>query len=80
MKSAAVDNFDVLIPKKENLTPDEVANILGKTQRWITQLCRDGSFFFYDDDGKYHEGSFKSGSHWRIKRQGIIAYLERSNQ
>jgi len=80
MVSNILNELEANIPQKENFRTFEVAEILGKTKRRIEQLCRDGKFFFYDGDGKYHEGSFKSGSHWRINRQGIIAYLERMNE
>lgn len=80
MSSNILNELEANIPQKENLRTFEVAEILGKTKRRIEQLCLQAKFFYYDDDGDYHEGSFKSGSHWQIKRHGIIAYLERSNQ
>jgi len=74
-----VEQFEREIPQKNEFRIFEIVGILDITKRRVSQMCNEGKFDYFDEEG-FQEGAYKLGNSWRIKRQGIIEYLRRINQ
>lgn len=81
MKRSAslMEQFDREVPRKDIFRIFEVADYLGLSGRRVEQLCQEGKFNYFEEEG-FKEGAFKVGNSWRITRPALLEFLRRSNQ